>query len=138
VNGNIERASPEDFDRRHALGAAAASRRVEQIVMGSDYGATSYTTAVQADELAVHLRLGPEVDLLDVGAGSGWPGLYLAATTGCRVVLADRPAEGLRIAQRRAFHDGLADDCALVRSSGDKLPFLPETFDAVTHADVLC
>ncbi len=135
---DAERASVEAFDRRYRLGAAPARRRVERAVLGSDYGATSYTTVGQAAELARRLQLGPGVSLLDLGAGSGWPGLHLATVTGCRVVLADRPAEGLGIARRRALEDGVADRCRLVRSSGDRLPFRSGVFDAVTHTDVLC
>ncbi|MDH3396521.1 MAG: hypothetical protein OEM81_01685, partial [Acidimicrobiia bacterium] len=82
-----ERATIEEFERRYRLGEAPARRRVEQLVLGSDYGATSYTTVSQAADLAQRLQLGPDVSLLDLGAGSGWPGLYLAAATGCRVVL---------------------------------------------------
>ena len=82
--------------------------------------------------------MGPGVSLLDLGAGSGWPGLYLAKVTGCRVVLADQPAEGLRIARQRALEDGITDRCGIVQSSGDPLPFRSGVFDAVTHTDVLC
>ena len=133
-----DRASIEDFNRQHALGEAEVQRRLERAVMGSDYGATSYTTRSQANDLAERLRLGPGVDLIDLGAGTGWPGLYLAAKTGCRVVLADQPMEGLRIAQRRAVADGLHNGSLIVRCAGQRLPFHPETFDAATHADVLC
>ncbi|MDH3397246.1 MAG: class I SAM-dependent methyltransferase, partial [Acidimicrobiia bacterium] len=98
----------------------------------------SYTTVGQAADLAQRLQLGPDVSLLDLGAGSGWPGLYLAAATGCRVVLADRPEEGLRIAQQRALEDGLADRCGFVRSSGELMPFRSQVFDAITNTDVFC
>lgn len=135
---DAERATVEELDRQYRLGEAPARRRVEQVVLGSDYGATSYTTIRQAADLAERLQLGPGVSLLDLGAGSGWPGLYLATVTGCRVVLADRPEEGLRIAQQRALEDGLADRCGFVRSSGDQLPFRSQVFDAVTHTDVFC
>jgi len=135
---DAERATVEEFDRRYRLGKAPAKRRVEKAVLGSDYGATSYTTLRQATELARRAQLGPGVSLLDIGAGSGWPGLHLATVTGCRVVLADRPGEGLRIAQQRALEDGVADRCGFVRSSGDPLPFRSGVFDAVTHTDVLC
>lgn len=135
---DAERNAIEEFDRRYRLGEAPARRRVEQTVLGSDYGATSYTTIGQAAELAERVHLGPDISLLDLGAGSGWPGLYLATVTGCRVVLADRPEEGLRIARQRAQEDGLADRCDLVRSSGDLLPFRSQVFDAITHTDVLC
>ncbi|MDH3261413.1 MAG: class I SAM-dependent methyltransferase [Acidimicrobiia bacterium] len=133
-----ERATIEEFERRYRLGEAPARRRVEQLVLGSDYGATSYTTVGQAADLAQRLQLGPDVSLLDLGAGSGWPGLYLAAATGCRVVLADRPEEGLRIAQQRALEDGLADRCGFVRSSGELMPFRSQVFDAITNTDVFC
>jgi len=135
---DAEQATVEELDRRYRLGEAPARRRVEQAVLGSVYGATSYTTVLQAAELAERLQLGPGVSLLDLGAGSGWPGLHLATVTGCAVVLTDRPGEGLRIAQQRAFEDGLADRCRFVRSSGDRLPFRGEVFDAVTHTDVFC
>ena len=135
---DAERAKVEEFNRMHRLREAPARRRLERTVLGSDYGASSYTTLRQADELATQVQLGPGVSLLDLGAGSGWPGLYLAKETGCRVVLADQPAEGLRIAQQRALEDGIADHCGIVQSSGDPLPFRSEVFDAVTHTDVLC
>ena len=41
------------------------------------------------------LRLGPGVRYLDVGAGSGWPGLFFGRITGCDVTLVDVPLEGL-------------------------------------------
>ncbi len=133
-----ERTWIEEFDRGYRLGDSPARRQVEQAVLGSDYGATSYTTLLQAADLARRLRLGSGISLLDLGAGSGWPGLHLAAVTGCRVVLADPSQEGLRIAQQRALEEGVAGRCGFVRLSGDHLPFRRETFDAVTHTDVLC
>ena len=133
-----EQAMVEEFGRSYLLGEEPAMRRVEQAVLGSDYGATSYTTLDQAADLAERVRLGPGVLLLDLGAGSGWPGLHLAGATGCRVVLTDQPPEGLRVARRRAVADGLADRCGFVVSSGDRLPFRSGVFDAITHTDVLC
>lgn len=133
-----ERAMIEEFDRQYRLTQAPARLQVELAVLGSDYGAASNTTLRQAAELIDHLRLGPEVSLLDLGAGSGWPGLYLASLTGCRVVLADQPEAGLLVAQQRAIRDGVADRCRIVRASGECLPFRDRVFDAISHADVLC
>lgn len=135
---DAERARVEELDRQYRLGEAPARRRVEQAVLGSDYGATSYTTLPQATELAERLQLGPGGLLLDLGTGSGWPGLYLAVVSGCRVVLADQPVEGLRVARQRAMEDGVAERCGLVRASGVLLPFRSQVFDAITHTDVLC
>lgn len=114
----------------------AALRRVERKVIGSDYGATSYTTRAQADLLSRSLDLRVGMLVLDVGSGAGWPGIYLAAATGARVVLTDIPLEGLSVASRRIREDDV--DVAVVAASGDSLPFGDQVFDAVTSSDVLC
>lgn len=111
---------------------------VEREVLGADYGGSGYTTRDQADRLAAALDLGRGADLLDVGCGCGWPGVYLAATTGCRVVLTDITEEGVRQGRRRATRDGLARSVDVVVSSARHLPFRPESFDAIVHTDVLC
>jgi cyclopropane fatty-acyl-phospholipid synthase-like methyltransferase len=115
-----------------------AAQRVERLVIGGDYGADGYTTVAQADELARRLELAPGVRLLDLGSGRGWPGLYLAKSTGCHVVLTDVPIEGLQVAAARAAAEGLNGRCAVVAASARDLPFAAGTFDAVVHTDVLC
>jgi ubiquinone/menaquinone biosynthesis C-methylase UbiE len=121
---------------RYRLVERAAMRRAELRVIGCDYGATSYTTRAQADELARRLALAPGRLLLDVGSGAGWPGIYLAAVTGARVVLSDIPWEGLQVAARRVAADRVAGD--VVSASAAALPFRDASFDAVTSSDVLC
>jgi cyclopropane fatty-acyl-phospholipid synthase-like methyltransferase len=110
----------------------------ESEALGTDYGATGYTTRRQADELADHLRLVPNALLADIGAGSGWPGLYLAAVTGCRVVGTDLTVESLQRARSRAHREGLVDRASFVAATGRSQPLRPGTFDAVVHSDVLC
>jgi SAM-dependent methyltransferase len=107
-------------------------------VIGSDFGADGYTTVEQADELARRLELRPGLRLLDLGCGSGWPGLYLAMRTGCQVVLSDVPLDGLRSAKARAVRERLSARCAVVAASGPHLPFAGKSFDAIVHTDVLC
>jgi len=125
-----------EFNERYRLGEKPAMRRAEIRAIGSDYGATSYTTRTQADQLAGLLELGRRKLLLDVGSGAGWPGIYLARSTGCRVVLTDLPLEGLRIASRRIQHEGV--EGGVVAASGGSLPLTDHTFDAATSSDVLC
>ena len=126
------------FADRYGEDRTGVVRQIEQAVIGGDWGANGYTTMGQADQLAAALRLGPGVRLLDLGAGRGWPGLYLAARTGCQVVLTDVPLEGLRQAMDRAQAEDVTDRATAVVSSARALPFRAGTFDAVVHTDVLC
>lgn len=113
-------------------------RETEQRVIGGDWGANGYTTITQADGLADRLDLRQGDLLLDVGAGRGWPGLYVAATTGCAVVLADLPVEGLTVARARIATEHLEQRAWCVNASASDLPFRAASFDAVVHTDVLC
>ena len=110
---------------------------LERAVLGTDYGANGYMPREQADVLVDELTLKPGERLLDVGAGCGFPGLYIASRTGCHVVVTDLPMQGMRRAQRRIAEDGLTAASAVV-STARHLPFRPESFDAVVHSDVLC
>lgn len=126
------------FRERYAVGRGEVNRRVERAVIGGDWDANSYTTMAQADELGRLLDLGPGKRLLDVGAGRGWPGLYLAAITGCEVLLTDLTVEGLGQAVRRAAAEGLAERASAVAASAASLPLRPREVDAVVQTDVLC
>ncbi len=133
-----EQALIDRFSRRYRLGQSGIMRQIERRVCGCDYGGTSWTTRQEALQAGELLALGPGTRLLEVGAGSGWPGLYLAGKTGCDVTLVDLPFEGLRIAAERAAADGLAGDCWIAVADGAALPLESGCFDAVLHSDVLC
>jgi ubiquinone/menaquinone biosynthesis C-methylase UbiE len=127
-----------DFERTYEAGRSPVVRALERCVLGCDYGGTSWTTRNEAEEIAKRLALGPGKRLLELGAGAGWPGIYLAQRTGCDVVLADLPLAGLRVATERAATDGLADRCRAVAGDATRLPFPSASFDAIGHSDVLC
>ncbi len=93
------------FSERYQEGQADVIQRIERSIFGCAYGATSFTTRDEAENVGKMLALGPGKRLLEVGTGSGWPGLYLASITGCDVALIDLPFEGLRIAAARAASD---------------------------------
>jgi cyclopropane fatty-acyl-phospholipid synthase-like methyltransferase len=133
-----EQDTRQRFADRYGEDRTAVVQQIERAVIGGDWGASGYTTMRQADHLAAVLRLGPQTRLLDLGAGRGWPGLYLAARTGCRVVLTDVPRAGLRLAVDRAEAEEIADRATAVVSSARALPFRAGAFDAVVHTDVLC
>ena len=113
-------------------------RDLERSICGCDYGSTGNTTRQEAEEVSRLLDLRSGTKLLDVGAGSGWPGLYLAQLTGCDLVVVDIPLAVLRIARERAAADGLADRCRAVVADGAALPFRDASFDALNHSDLLC
>lgn len=125
-----------EYNERYRVVGDPAMRRAEVRVLGADYGATSYTTRAEADRLARLLGLGPGKLLLDVGSGAGWPGIYLARSTGCRIVLTDLPLEGLRAASGRIHDEGV--DGSMIAAAGVSLPLKDTIFDATTSSDVLC
>ena len=133
-----EREARDLFAERYGRSGSHAARVVERLVIGSDFGATGYTTVAQADLLAERLALTAGKHLLDLGSGSGWPGLYLARESGCRVVLTDLPEEAMRAAARRAGQERLLGRARMVLSSARRLPFRTATQDAIVHTDVLC
>lgn len=133
-----EREQAEGFAATYRVAQTPVMRDLERSFCGCDYGGTSWTTRKEAELLAILLELAPGVRLLEVGAGSGWPALYLARTTGCDTTLTDIPLEGLRIATRRAVSDGLAGPTSAAVANGAALPFVDGWFDAVSHSDVLC
>jgi len=126
------------FAESYVLSALPAMRRIEQSVLGCDYGGTSWTTDTQALQMIDALALDPGTRLLDIGSGSGWPALYVAARSGCTATLVDMPLNALQQALARATIDALGERIDAVAASGASLPFRDATFDAVTHSDVLC
>ncbi len=115
-----------------------AMLKIERQVCGCDYGASSWTTRSEADRMAVLLELRPGSRLLDVGSGSGWPGLYLSRTTGCDLALVDLPVFGLKVAQTRRMKETSNSSDWLVLADAAALPFAHASFDAICHADLLC
>lgn len=130
-----------NFARDYEIAQVPLMREIERCVRGSDYRATSWTTreqAEQAEQAAARLGLGRGRRLLELGAGSGWPALFLATLSGCDVVLTDLPLSGLRIARERAARDGLDGRCSVLATDGAALPFADHSFERIHHADVLC
>jgi len=128
----------ERFSKKYKLVQSEVLKKIERSNCGCDYGSTSFTTLEQVKILGAMLALKPGKRLLEVGAGSGWPGLFLAQESGCDVTLTDLPIEGLRLAKQRAELDQLSGISEMVVASGSALPFRTGSFDAISHADVLC
>ena len=127
-----------DFARDYEIGQSPLMLEIERCVRGSDYGATSWTTRAQAEAAVARLGLTTGLCLLELGAGSGWPALFLAMVSGCEVVITDLPLSGLRITRARAVCDSLENRCSVLAADGAALPFADSSFDRIHHADVLC
>ena len=125
------------FTERYSAGRSPALDRVEQEAIGAVVGANGYTTVTQAEHLLEVLNLQSGTRLLDIGAGRGWPGLYLAERSGCRAVVTDIPRPAIAAANSRAEDLGLTGRCHLALAAGAALPFRDASFDAVVHTDAL-
>ncbi|MCH9050873.1 MAG: methyltransferase domain-containing protein [Proteobacteria bacterium] len=136
--------SPEEiakqgrFAQTYARSQIPVILSVERLVCGCDYGGNSLTTRDEARQMAKLLGLQPGIRLLDVGAGAGWPGLYIAKETGCEAMLVDLPLSGLQVANERAAKDRILDRCWVAVADGSQMPFRDGSFDAVSHSDILC
>ena len=108
------------------------------MVFGHEVGLNGFTTVDQAQRLTESLDLVPDSRLLDLGAGRGWPGIHIAWSSQCRVVLSDIPLEALRQAPHYAEHRGVTRLISAVCADGAALPFASACFDALVHTDVLC
>ena len=128
----------EYFGEQYRRRQSPVMRKIERVVCGCDYGGTSWTSRAEAEAIGRLLGLRPGKRLLELGAGSGWPGLFFARTTGCAVTLVDIPLEAIRIAAERARYEQLDHVCSFTLADGASLPFSDNSFDAVSHSDVLC
>ncbi len=135
---SAEQAQTERLEKSYVQLQSSVILSIERDVCGCDYGGNSWTTLVEAQRISELLGLKPGLRLLDVGAGSGWPGLYMAENSGCDVTLLDIPLAGLRIAADRAYTDQIAGACWVTCADATKMPFNDASFDALSHSDLLC
>lgn len=133
-----EQSLKASFEVAYERSQTLVMKAIERRVCGCDYGGNSWTTKEQAEALIPLLGLGPGSKLLDVGAGTGWPGLFLARTTGCSVFLVDLPEVGLSIASQRARAESIEGRVTIKVADAAELPFENGSFCAVSHSDLLC
>ena len=133
-----EREQIAKFDNFYQLSTHEVLRRIESHTCGCCYGGNSWTTKKQAGFLVQKLGLSPGSSLIDIGAGAGWPGLYLSSISGCSLTLADLPETGLKLAADRSIQDKISERVTTLAANAAELPFEDQSFDAVSHSDLLC
>lgn len=139
INLTVEEKSQRSrLNNLYQVGQTPLMLSIERSVCGCDYGATSWTTQSEAEQMVSLLQLKRQAVLLDLGSGAGWPALYLAKLTGCDVALVDLPIEGLRIARRRALLENESSVFWAAVADAAELPFAAASFDALCHSDLLC
>ena len=126
------------FDNFYQLSKHEVLRRIESHTCGCCYGGNSWTTKKQADVMAEKLELSPRSSLIDIGAGAGWPGLYLSSMSGCSLTLVDLPETGLKLAADRSIQDRISERVTTLAANATELPFKDQSFDAISHSDLLC
>ena len=126
-----EQADRDFFATKYSRHRSGAARQVERVALGHEVGLNGYTTVPEAHALSDQLRLCPGNFLLEVGAGRGWPGSYVAHAHGARLISTDIPLDALREAKENTVAGVIAAD-------GRALPLLTGGVTAIVHADVLC
>jgi len=127
-----------ELEQQHEIGKSSIIRKIEKAVCGCSYGATSWATRKEANHISRLLRLKPNTHLLEIGAGAGWPGIYLAKKSGCDLTLIDIPLTGLITARNQINKDNPEGNCQVVAADGIKLPFSQSSFKKILHTDLLC
>ena len=133
-----EREQIAKFDNFYQLSTHDVLRRIERHTCGCCYGGNSWTTEKQASFMGQKLGLSPQSSLIDIGAGAGWPGLYLSSISGCSLTLVDLPETGLKLAADRSIQDKISERVTTIVADAAELPFEDQSFDALSHSDLLC
>ena len=141
MTGPLDNTAADNLERRrveYARARSATARRVDAAVLGQDVGLGGFTTVEQAKQLAGHLEIPLGARVLELGAGRGWPGSHVAASSGCRLVATDVPIEALIAAKAYLEIGSEPGHAQLASADGTVLPFRSGIFGAVIHADVFC
>lgn len=117
------------FNELRARGIADNSPiRIEDLVPFDQY---HYLGTETIDEAIRVLGIGPERDVLDIGAGIGGPARYLAARAGCRVTAVELQPALHKTAVALTKRCGLARLVRHVNGDVMTVPLAPEGFDSM-------
>lgn len=128
----------DQYNTTYTQFGSAVSEQMRREVYGEDIGQNSWLTADEYRTYAGWLELTEGSLVLEIGCGSGGPALFLARTTGARIVGVDINEHGVAQANRLAEEQQLAESARFEQiDAGEPLPFADESFDAVVCIDAI-
>ncbi len=128
----------DQYNTTYSQFGATVSEQMRQEIYGEDIGQNSWLTADEYRTYAAWLALSEASYALEIGCGSGGPALFLARTTGMRVIGIDVNEHGIAQANRLAQEQQLAERARFEQiDAGEPLPFANESFDAVVCIDAI-
>jgi SAM-dependent methyltransferase len=114
-------------------------QQIRHDTYGNDLGQTSWSSPHESNNIPTQLKITLDSNVLELGCGSGGYAIYLAERTGCRITGLDLNAQAIRNANRLARIRDMIPQVRFLRYDlTKKLPYDPNTFDAIFANDVLC
>jgi predicted nicotinamide N-methyase len=106
----------------------------EEYIKRVPFWAKIWEASIVLTDHLVHIELGPEKEILEIGAGMGVTGLFLAAL-GHRVTITDHEEDALELLRMNVEHNGL--DHVSVRRLDWNDPDLTETYDVICGSELV-
>ena len=113
--------------------------QIRRETYGNDLGLTSWVSPDESNQIPTQLKIVEDSNVLELGCGSGGYAVYVAERTACRITGIDLNAQAIRNANRLARTRDMIPQVRFLRADlTKKLPYDPNTFDAIFANDVLC
>ncbi len=122
-----------------ALAQSPTIRRIWREAYGDEYPEDAqpfgFITLSMLQQIAREVHVGPGQTLADLACGSGGPGLWVARTTGARLVGIDYSSVAIQQARQRAAAFGLSDKADFLVSEITAMPLPDASLDAAMSVD---
>ncbi len=126
------------YDSTYAGFQERVRARIRRDTYGEDIGQNSWLTADELREFIAWLELTPSASVLEIAVGSGGPALFLARTSGVRVVGIDVNAHAIVAANEMARDQHLDSSVRFECADASRpLSFQDGSFDALLCIDAI-
>lgn len=137
-NKKIMSDSVDLYDSAYGNFAATVYEQVRREAFGEDIGQNSWLTADEYLRFFKWLELESTSNVLEIACGSGGPVLFMARTTGCRILGIDNNENAVSTANKIAQEQGLDSQVRFeLANANQPLPFEDETFDSIVCIDAI-